>query len=70
MFIFFLDVKYEGVAKPYEPAPYKPPHKPGKHKTQFILKSLLEPNANNFSVHLAPAPYHPEPAYAPAPYAN
>lgn len=33
MFIFFLDVKYEGVAKPYEPAPYKPPHKPGKHNS-------------------------------------
>merc|ERR1712012_597052 len=25
---FVADVKYEGVAQPYEPAPYNPPHKP------------------------------------------
>ncbi|TRY79552.1 hypothetical protein TCAL_12408 [Tigriopus californicus] len=57
---YVADVKYEGYAKEYEPAPYHPapaykpaPYKPAPYHPAPAYK---------------PAPYHPAPAYKPAPY--
>eukprot|EP00095_Tigriopus_kingsejongensis_P000715 snap_masked-scaffold558_size137302-processed-gene-0.8 protein:Tk00715 transcript:snap_masked-scaffold558_size137302-processed-gene-0.8-mRNA-1 annotation:"bcs-1 protein" len=53
---YVADVQYEGYAKEYQPAPYKPapaPYQPAPYKAAPAYK---------------PAPYQPAPAYKPAPY--
>eukprot|EP00095_Tigriopus_kingsejongensis_P008706 maker-scaffold1860_size26228-snap-gene-0.3 protein:Tk08706 transcript:maker-scaffold1860_size26228-snap-gene-0.3-mRNA-1 annotation:"bcs-1 protein" len=63
---YVADVRYEGYAEEYQPAPYKPaPYKPAPYKPAYYEPTPYKPAYQ-------PAPYKPAPyksgSYEPAPY--